>query len=98
MSKYYIRTVKHPILFKMEKAGYSLRDVCCALPVSTERFRTWIKDPLLIPGREMSRLAGLFGMPPEELYHDILRNNAQIDKAGKWYLEEIRQRVDQSSG
>lgn len=94
MSKYYVSKKRHPILFNMSRCRLSQTDICRALSIGDIRYRQWINDPLLIPGRDLALLAGLFGLPAEELYYNVLHNSAKIDKDGKWYLEDIRVKAD----
>ncbi|MES3018167.1 MAG: hypothetical protein V4721_10320 [Bacteroidota bacterium] len=82
----------------MKRAGLVKSDLCRLCHVTEPTMMKWINDPSIIPLGKVIVMAGLFGIPAEELFYCLLRNKPQIPKSGKWYLEDIRLRVNKEEG
>lgn len=80
----------HPIVFNAAKNNLSLNDIIRELGITHVTLRTYMQRPSNMKMDHLLILSGLFGMPPEELLYILLRNKPQLNSAGKWYLEEIR--------
>lgn len=98
MAKYYKINKYSAILYYLGKNNYTKADLCRFLGISQITLNTWIEDPYMINLRQLSRMAGLFGLSIEELVYCLLRNKPQVNKAGDWYLEDMRLRVSSYIG
>lgn len=95
MSKYYVIEKNSPILFNMSRMQLGKADLVRHLSTTLPTLNSWIQRPGVMPLEKITLLAGLFGIPVEELVYCLLRNKPQInkkDKFGKWFLADIRER------
>lgn len=90
MPKYYAGGAYHPILFNLKRCNLGKTDLCKAINVTDDTLKGWINNPFMIPMGKVVMMAGLFGVPAEELFYCLIRNKPQLPKSGKWYLEEIK--------
>lgn len=94
MAKYYVSTTNNPIIFHLKRCKIGKTALCRILETTEPTLNVWIDNPLKMPLCKIISMAGLFGVPCEEFVYILLRNKPQLNKDGKWYLEEIRSRVD----
>jgi hypothetical protein len=92
MSRRYITYGNHPIIVLMRRNELKRSDVCEALHVTEKTFSSYLKDPLLMHGRQYLLLSGLFNIPIEHLMFQLIRNRPNLLKADKWYLQDLKQK------
>ena len=95
MAKYYKVSRNSPILYHLSKMNLRKSDLIKHLNSTEPTVNSWIQRPLLIPLEKLVCMAGLFGIPVEELVYCLLRYKPTLsrkDKFGKWYIEDIRER------
>lgn len=100
MAKYYDTERNSPIIYYSSKRHLSKTDLAKALGVSTVTMHSYIRNPYLIRLSELVALAGLLGLPIEELIYLLVRNKPRVDSSqnkdmknsAKWFLEDIRER------
>ena len=74
----------------MKRINLRQIDLAKLLNIDEKTMGRYIKDPFLINLRTIILMSGVFGMAPEELVYIILRNKPQLNKTGKWYLNDIK--------
>ena len=74
----------------MKRNNLKRCDVCEALHVTEKTFSCYLKDPLMMNGRQYLLLSGLFNTPIEQFMFQLIRNRPNLLKADKWYLEDIK--------
>lgn len=79
----------HPIRHYLKKCNYSREDLSRALKCHVKTVHAYVDDPLLIRLKDLIVIAGLFGIPVEELVYLISRYRPQSNKDSKWYIQEI---------
>lgn len=90
MAKHYVSDKNHPLVKAMQDSNLTKTDVCKALNVTRETLGRYMQDYRLMDLGQLLILSGLFGLPVEELVYVLVRNKPRLNKAGKWYLENIR--------
>jgi|GEM_PF-5313003 len=94
MAKHYETVKNSPILFNMQKNGYTKQDIAKAMNVTRNTLDTYIQRPLLMQGEKIAFLAGLFGIPAERFFYELLRNKPQArTKEAVFFLDSIREGI-----
>lgn len=95
MGKTYVPHKDHPILHLAKKNLLTKSDICRCLDLTIVTLNNYINEPGLIRLKDIVKLSGLFGINVLELVYLLQRNKPQIKhKASKWYLEEIKIKVE----
>ena len=92
MAKYYVNNRLNPIVYNLERCKLTKGDLCKAMGITRKTLEVYLNDYSLINIRDLLIMSGLFGLPVEELVYILVRNKPQLNKPGKWYLEEIRKK------
>lgn len=80
----------NPIAQLARKNNLAFMDLARALRVSMPTMRTYITDPYQMRLKDLTTLAGLFGINVLELFYLISRNRPLINRQDKWFIEEIK--------
>lgn len=80
----------HPILRQCKIKNLNVVDLANLMDLSTVSLYTYIKDPFKLNLRQLTLMAGIFGLSPEEFIYILLRNKPSVNDKGKWYIEDIR--------
>ena len=73
----------------MDKANLKREDLCQALRVEANTLKNYIYNPFMIKLDHLIILAGLFGVPVEELVYILVRYKKQITKEGSSYIGSL---------
>ena len=88
MAKYYKGDKLSPIIYQLNKSNLTKSDLYNFLGISYQTLNRWIVDPGIIPVRQLSLMAGMFGMYPEKLLMLLIRNKPQETKESKKWFED----------
>ncbi len=78
------------IIKQLVKNNFSKQDLCRMLNISLPTLNNWIYEPGMIRLRELTLMAGMFGINVLEFVYLLERTKPVLRKVDKWYIESLK--------